>query len=91
MFANISPSIKDLDDTLKTLNFATQARGVKNFWKKNNTIEIEHGLNKYDEIISSLTTEVEKLKTQLAVKTHNQHLISKIVISYIIICNLLSY
>ena len=52
MFANISPSIKDLDDTLKTLNFATQARGVKNFWKKNNTIEIEHGLNKYDEIIS---------------------------------------
>ena len=78
MFACISPSVKDIDETLKTLNFASQARGIKNLWKKNNIIEIEQGLNKYDEVISTLTNEVEKLKTQLAVKTHNQHLVSNI-------------
>ena len=79
MFANISPSVKDIDETLKTLHYATMARGIKNIWRKNNTIEIEHGLNKYDEVISSLTNEVDKLKAQLAVKTHNQHLISSFI------------
>jgi kinesin family protein 18/19 len=76
MIANISPSIFTLEDTMNTLKYANRAKNIKTSIKRN-VLDVDFHMNKYDELISSLKSEVESLRHQLAVKTHNQHLLSK--------------
>lgn len=45
-------------------------------YKKKQPIELDQQINKYDVSISTLKNEIEQLRHQLSVKTHNQHLIS---------------
>ena len=77
MIANISPSIFSLDDTLNTLKYANRAKNIKTNYKRN-VLDVDFHINKYDEVISNLKTELEKLRHQLAVKTHNVHLTSNL-------------
>ena len=37
---------------------------------------MDYHLNKYDEVISNLTNELQGLRNQLAVQTNNQHLLN---------------
>jgi kinesin family protein 18/19 len=76
MIANISPGIIALEDTLNTLKYANRAKNIKTNVKRN-VLDVDYHINKYDEVISNLKNEIENLRHQLAVKTHNSHLMSK--------------
>ena len=87
MISTISPSLFSVDETVNTLLFANRAKNVQTIVKKNiisnvnnnlkdkNEADMEYQINKYDEIISNLNSELENLRHNLAVKTHNQHLL----------------
>ena len=89
MISTISPSLFSVDETVNTLLFANRAKNVQTIVKKNiisnvnnnnnlkdkNEADMEYQINKYDEIISNLNNELENLRHNLAVKTHNQHLL----------------
>jgi kinesin family protein 18/19 len=75
MIANISPSVFAIEDTLNTLKYANRAKNIKSTIKRN-VLEVDYHLNKYDEIINNLKGEVDDLRSQLATKTHEQHLLS---------------
>ena len=76
MIANISPSILNIEETINTLKYANRAKNIKTNLKKN-IIENVNSSN-FDQIIDGLKNEIEDLRHQLAVKTHNQLLNSKI-------------
>ena len=75
MIANISPSILCLEETTNTLKYANRAKNIKTNLKRN-VLEVDYHINKYDELISNLKTELENLRHQLAIKTHNLRLMS---------------
>ncbi len=86
MISTISPSLFSIDETVNTLLFANRAKNVQTIVKKNiisnnnnlkdkNEADMEYQINKYDEIISNLNNELENLRHNLAVKTHNHHLL----------------
>ena len=79
MISTISPSIINIDETINTLVYSNSAKNIQTIIKKNviNAVEHDSQVNKYDEIISNLTSELEGLRQQLAVKTHNKHLLPK--------------
>ena len=79
MISTISPSILNIDETINTLVYSNRAKNIQTIIKKNVISAIDHDsqVNKYDEIISNLTSELEGLRQQLAVKTHNKHLLPK--------------
>lgn len=69
MIANISPSILSVEETLNTLNFANRAKNIKTNLKVN-VIE-NFNVSNFDHIIEGLKNQIEGLRHQLAVKTHN--------------------
>jgi kinesin family protein 18/19 len=73
MIANISPSIFCIDDTTNTLKYANRAKNIKSNIKRN-VLDVDYHINKYDDVITSLKAEVDGLRHQLAIKTHDQHL-----------------
>ncbi len=79
MISTISPSVFNLEETINTLVYSNRAKNIQTIIKKNiiNSIDRDSQVNKYDEIISNLTSELELLRRQLAVKTHNKHLLPK--------------
>ena len=79
MISTISPSVFNLDETINTLVYSNRAKNIQTIIKKNVISAVDHDsqVNKYDEIISNLTSELEGLRQQLAVKTHNKHLLPK--------------
>ena len=79
MISNVSPSTFNVEETLNTLIYSNRAKNIQTIIKKNiiNTADRDSQVNKYDEIISNLTSELELLRQQLAVKTHNKHLLPK--------------
>jgi kinesin family protein 18/19 len=73
MIANISPSIFSIEDTTNTLKYANRAKNIKSNIKRN-VLDVDFHINKYDDIITTLKAEVDDLRHQLAIKTHDQHL-----------------
>ena len=79
MISTISPSIYNIDETINTLLYSNRAKNIQTIIKRNIVSTIEHDtqVNKYDEIISNLTSELQGLRQELAVKIHNKHLLKK--------------
>ena len=79
MISAISPSVFNIEETINTLVYSNRAKNIQTIIKKNviSAIDRDTQVNKYDEIISNLTSELEGLRQQLAVKTHNKHLLPK--------------
>ena len=79
MISAISPSVFNIEETINTLVYSNRAKNIQTIIKKNviSSIDRDTQVNKYDEIISNLTSELEGLRQQLAVKTHNKHLLPK--------------
>ena len=79
MISTISPSIYNIDETINTLLYSNRAKNIQTIIKRNvvSTIEHDSQVNKYDEIISNLSSELQGLRQELAVKIHNKHLLSK--------------
>ena len=79
MISTISPSIFNIDETINTLLYSNRAKNIQTIIKRNVISSIEHDtqMNKYDEIISNLTSELQELRQELAVKIHNKHLLPK--------------
>ena len=77
MICTVSPSLFCVDETVNTLTYANRAKNIQTIIKKNvfSSVDVEQQINKYDEIISQLNNELEGLRHQLAVKTHNKHLL----------------
>lgn len=75
MIANVSPSILSLEETLNTLNFANRAKNIKTNLKINVIDNVN--VSNFDQIIEGLKNDIEVLRHQLAVKTHNNLLNSK--------------
>ena len=76
MISTISPSIYNIDETINTLLYSNRAKNIQTIIKRNviSTIEHDSQVNKYDEIISNLSSELQGLRQELAVKIHNKHL-----------------
>ena len=79
MISTISPSIYNIDETINTLLYSNRAKNIQTIIKKNvvSTIEHDSQVNKYDSIISNLSSELQGLRQELAVKIHNKHLLPK--------------
>ena len=79
MISTISPSLFCLDETLNTLNYSNRAKNITTIIKKNviNVIDRESQVNKYKEIITNLSDELEAKRNQLAVITNNKYLLPK--------------
>jgi len=79
MISTISPSLFCLDETLNTLNYSNRAKNITTIIKKNviNVIDRESQVNKYKEIITNLSDELEAKRNQLAVITNNKYLLQK--------------
>ena len=79
MISTISPSIYNIDETINTLLYSNRAKNIQTIIKRNviSTIEHDSQVNKYDEIISNLSLELQGLRQELAVKIHNKHLLPK--------------
>ena len=79
MISTISPSVYNLDETINTLVYSNRAKNIQTIIRKNVISSVTHDnqVNKYDEIISNLTSELEGLRQQLAEKTHKKHLLPK--------------
>ena len=79
MISTISPSIYNIDETINTLLYSNRAKNIQTIIKRNVISGVEHDsqVNKYDEIISNLTSELQGLRQELAVKIHNKHLLPK--------------
>ena len=77
MICTVSPSTYSTTETLNTLVYANRAKNIQTTIKRNtvNVIDMDYHLNKYDEVISNLTNELQGLRNQLAVQTNNQHLL----------------
>ena len=75
MIANISPSLTTLEETVNTLKYANRAKNIKTNLKKNVVENVN--VSNFDHIIDGLKNEIENLRHQLAVKTHNNILNSK--------------
>lgn len=78
MISTISPSLFCIDETISTLVYANRAKSIQTTVKRNTVDIVDYQMNKYDEIISQLNNEREELRNQLAIKTHNQLLLSKL-------------
>ena len=76
MICNISPSILNIEETINTLKYANRAKNIKTNLKKNIVENVNN--SNFDHIIDSLKNEIEDLRHQLAVKTHNQLLTSNV-------------
>jgi kinesin family protein 18/19 len=79
MIANISPSIMAIEETLSTLKYASRAKNIKTILKKNIIDVDHHTIKNYDEAITNLKAEAEELRHKLAIETHNQRLLSKVI------------
>ena len=79
MISTISPSIYNIDETINTLLYSNRAKNIQTIIKRNvvSTIEHDSQVNKYDTIISNLSSELQGLRQELAVKIHNKHLLPK--------------
>ena len=79
MISTISPSIYNIDETINTLLYSNRAKNIQTIIKKNvvSTIEHDSQVNKYDSIISNLSSELQGLRQELVVKIHNKHLLPK--------------
>ena len=79
MISTISPSVYNIDETINTLLYSNRAKNIQTIIKRNviSTIEHDSQVNKYDEIISNLSSELQGLRQELAVKIHNKHLLPK--------------
>ena len=79
MISTISPSLFCLDETLNTLNYSNRAKNITTIIKKNviNVVDRESQVNKYKEIITNLSDELEAKRNQLAVITNNKYLLPK--------------
>ena len=79
MISTISPSLYCLDETLNTLNYSNRAKNITTIIKKNiiNVIDRESQVNKYKEIITNLSDQLEAKRNQLAVITNNKYLLQK--------------
>ena len=79
MISTISPSLYCLDETLNTLNYSNRAKNITTIIKKNviNVVDRESQVNKYKEIITNLSDELEAKRNQLAVITNNKYLLPK--------------
>ena len=79
MISTVSPSLYTIDETMNTLVYSNRAKNIQTIIKKNVISSLDHDtqVNKYDEIISNLTAELEGLRHQLAEKTHKKHLLPK--------------
>ena len=79
MISTISPSLFCLDETLNTLNYSNRAKNITTIIKKNviNVIDRESQVNKYKEIITNLSDELEAKRNQLAIITNNKYLLQK--------------
>ena len=79
MISTISPSLFCVDETLNTLNYSNRAKNITTIIKKNviNVIDRESQVNKYKEIITNLSDELEAKRNQLAVITNNKYLLPK--------------
>ena len=77
MINNISPSLFCVDETINTLVYANRAKNIQTIIKKNviSNLDMDFQMNKYNEIIGNLTSELEDLRHQLAIKIHNKHLL----------------
>ena len=64
MIANISPSIRCIEDTLNTLKYANRAKNIK-VTIKQNVQEVGYHIEKYDEVIKKLKEQIEDLKDKL--------------------------
>lgn len=69
MIANISPSIQSIEDTINSLNFANRAKNIKTNLKINGNENLN--ISMFDQTIEGLKNEIENLRHQLAIKTHN--------------------
>jgi kinesin family protein 18/19 len=80
MIANISPSILNIEETMNTLKYANRAKNIKVNVKKN--IIQDMNVSNFDHIIEGLKSEIENLRHQLAVKTHNNLLNSIFIVIF---------
>ncbi len=64
MIANISPSAISFDDTYNTLKYANRAKNIKTQVSKN-TYSMQHHIANYENIISSLKSEIIELKSKI--------------------------
>ncbi|MCQ2818684.1 MAG: hypothetical protein MJ252_15565 [archaeon] len=72
MLSTISPSIFSITETINTLLYSSRAKNIQ-VKVKRNTVDVEDTA-KYEQVISGLVKELDNLRYQLAVKTHNQYL-----------------
>lgn len=62
MISNISASSRAYEDTLNTLTYANRARSIRTGELRRNEREVRLGIDKYEEIVSSLKKEVAELR-----------------------------
>jgi hypothetical protein len=71
MIANVSPSSASFEDTHNTLKYAHRAKQIKTKLVKN-SVNVEHHISKYVEIVQDLRNEVQFLKSKLALQQQQQ-------------------
>jgi len=64
MIANISPAASTFEDTYNTLKYANRAKKIKTNLNRN-VLSVQYHISKYSNIISSLKSEINELKSQL--------------------------
>ena len=74
MIANISPSIISIKDTLFTIQFCENVKGMKVNAKKNIILEPVH-ISKYDKIIEQLKLQIANIKEEINIK--NEEILNK--------------
>ena len=74
MIANISPSIISIKDTLFTIQFCENVKGMKVNAKKNIILEPVH-ISKYDKIIEQLKLQIANVKEEINIK--NEEILNK--------------
>ena len=70
MIGNISPSLINFEETLNTLNYATQAKKIRTAVLKN-VIKVSNHLANYSQIINGLKRENDELKRMLKLRNAN--------------------
>jgi len=76
MIGNISSSLINFEETLNTLNYATQAKKIRTSVLKN-VIKVSNHLANYSQIINGLKKENEALKKMLMTKNPNNESVSQ--------------
>ena len=74
MIGNISPSLINFEETLNTLNYATQAKKIRTAVLKN-VIKVSNHLANYSQIINGLKRENDELKRMLKLRNANNEMV----------------